>query len=402
MKKILLFLLVGVAAVIAFRVYRTSNSITLQSPTPSPITTFTLAVLNTTVSVKSIGESEFRVVSGQVEVQEGDEIQTDTRGRAKLLYPNGTITTLEADTHLKIEALQNDGDRSRLTLLLGSIWSKVSNILGTGDYYEIETENTVASVRGTVFATEFRNRRSRVVGIEGRVRTQARDPIKKQLIEGAATDITSGEEISIDSQQLPKVQRELVKTSVSTENLRTQFIKRNIEDLSREDVKDIKEEHFQNFVKRVRDVNAEDRKFVETIIEHRLILESAPSSPSVTPSPTRSPLTSPTVSPSPKVTPSPTLSPSPLTIKPTIKSVSPKTTTRGNTIAVNGDGFMAGRNVPQIKGASLNKKSVPFAVIDSLTLFADVPTDVVPGTYDVEVTTITGEVLILPQALIVQ
>lgn len=421
MKKLFLIILLIVAAGAAFRVLKGPGQKAAVSPTPSDIQTYTLAVLSDAVSVKSSGSQEFHVASGQSEVRQGDEIKTDAQGRAKLLYPNGAITTIEAGTHIKIESLGRNGDQSRLTLLVGSLWSKVKNVLGAGDYYEIETENTVASVRGTIFATEFRNRRSRVIGIDGKIRAQARDPVKKRLIEGAETEITGGEETAVDSQKMPGARQALAKAIVASEDLRGKLIKQNMVELSREDLKDFREERSQNFVKRVRDANADDSKFIDTMIKNRLIdaeTQSSSPTPSSSPlnrspslSPLKLPLLSPLLKPSPtpnttlNTSPSPTISsptPTPTPNKPVVRSITPKTASPGATIAINGEGFMIGRNAPQVSGAALGLRNVSFAVIDGLTVFVDVPSDITLGTYDVELTTTGGDKLVLPKALIVQ
>ena len=64
-----------------------------------------LIALNSEVSVKQSGDSGFTSVAESVEISAGDEIRTSDSGKAVLIYPSGTLTTLNEGTHLVVKTL---------------------------------------------------------------------------------------------------------------------------------------------------------------------------------------------------------------------------------------------------------------------------------------------------------
>lgn len=96
------------------------------------------------------GEIESDIGAPRV-VSAGDEIETSTNGEAVLLYPNGTVTKLDQNTQIRIEALSADGSTSRLALLSGSMWARLEHALEDDEAYEVHSQGVVTSVRGTEF-----------------------------------------------------------------------------------------------------------------------------------------------------------------------------------------------------------------------------------------------------------
>ncbi len=365
---------------------------TQEETAPAPAAKATIAIVQSQVSVKAPGSSAFTVLTGDADIVAGTEVKTSSTGRARIVYPNGTITVLDGDSHIRVETLDESGDQSRIELVSGSIWSKIKNILGADEYYEVQTENVVASVRGTIFSTEFRNRVSKVYGIESKVKVEARDPVKKQVIEGTGVEVVSGEKVSVSSDQLPAPQKTLTKQSFADDDFRRPTVKKHIEEELEEE--DVKKDREREFIRKVKDRNLDDREFLKKLIEKKLIEASEVPALQITasPAPTKTTTSTPTATKTSTPTPTPDT-------RPILESISPKSSTPGQKVALNGKNFTTGRNVAQINGVSVGKSRADFSIIDSLTIFVTVPPDAVSGTHDVSATTTAGETLSLPAAL---
>lgn len=425
MKKYLILLLIPLfAGIIVWRGNRTDQQQVL-TPQPSTVASYTLVALNSSVSMKLPTDTDFRIVSGQHVIVEGTEIKTNSTGKAKLLYPNGTITSIEPDTHLKIEDLDAEGNKSRLELVGGSIWSKVTRLLGQGEYYEVQTETTVASVRGTIFTTTLRNKKTSVLGIEGTIRAKVKDPVKRTVIEESAVDITSGEKTEVTTDEVAKGLRTLKRQVFADQDLRSTIVKEALANVTATEARELRrkeqQERFEQLIERVKERNTQDPTFIQRLRENELIKPTPSPTPEKTVRP--SPLTTPTVqqtpvltSPKPtpteiQVSPSPIVSPkeSPITqasptptpVRPIATSITPRTAKAGDAIIVNGEGFQFDRK-NQITAGTIGQRSVVVGIVDQQSLFLDIPTDLTAGVYDISLTTLSGEKLILLQVLTVQ
>ena len=269
--------------------------------------------------------------------------------------------------------------------------------------YEVETENVVASVRGTIFGTEYRNRVSRVYGIENTVKVQTRDPKLGKVIEGTEVDVKNGEKASVSSTDVAAGIRSVKKEVLAAKDFQSSFTREHIlEDFKKED---LKKEQVRGFIRKVREHNEKDVKFIQKMKDRGLIDDEEKTetpTPNVTrptpsPSPTATPVPSATSTPS--ATPTPTPTPT-LNTDPALQSVTPRTVAPGAKFFINGTNFTKDRNVSQIKTARIGTVQVPFSVIDGQTLFVTAPAQ--SGVYDIGIVTVSDKELILPKALTVQ
>jgi len=417
----------GIAIAVASR----SGHKVVQNPeaTPTP-SSYTVVVVAQDVMVKKTNETAFQKVTDKTEVAAGAEIKTSATGKARILYPNGTITDVEKDSYIKLESLDSQGNQSRIRVVNGGIWSKIKNILGADEYYEVETENTVASVRGTIFSTEFRNKITKITGIEHKVNVKAKNPKTNTVIAGSDVDVDSGEETNVDNNVPVNGAKKLIKRVLANDDFQKETLKEKIiehveqEDLSREEVRKI--------VRLVREHNQRDAAFIKRMIERRLLDQDGSPAPStsatprvtITPKPsaTLTPRPTPTASATPKPTetltptPTPTVqatptpistpvpTPSPIALSPVAQSISPKTVTAGQEIVINGMNFKNSKGditfVAQVIIGGMNASK--FNALDSLTIFATPSANLAPGVYDVTIVDTSGDKSTLSQVLTIQ
>ena len=363
-----LLILVGIGAF----VMRPKKSAEVQV---SPTSGYKLVVLAGDVSVIRSGETARQTVGDSTEVATGDQVITSLSGRARLRWPNGTLTTIDEDSQVRIAELSDGGAKSRLVLIFGDMWSKVTRILGPGEFYEVDTRETVAAVRGTIFRTTYRKNRARVEVMEHKVRVTTRNA------DGSTQEDTG---VELDERTYGVV-------GTSGPSLRKVVVGR----LNDTELQDAFHKRFE------RERNADDSQVRST------------SSPTPTPSPSVSPRLLPTVSvtvkPTSTPTPTPTPSPSPsATPTPTpnlnvsVSSVFPKALAAGQTFTIVGDNFLSGRNISRISQITVGGKPViDMAIIDSSDVFVT-PPQLAPGTYDISILATDGTQVTLSGAVTIQ
>lgn len=141
-----------------------------------------VSVLNTDVFLKKTTDTDFSKIEKETKASSGDTIKTSSDGRA-VINEDGTITSLDYDSKITIKEL--NGSNSKIALQSGSLWARVEKVFGQGEYYEIETQNAVAVVRGTSFGVNFRNGKSEVLTAEGSVSLIPKDEDGNRLLDKA-------------------------------------------------------------------------------------------------------------------------------------------------------------------------------------------------------------------------
>ncbi|MBI2626885.1 MAG: FecR domain-containing protein [Parcubacteria group bacterium] len=337
-----------------------------------------LIVLASEVFIKNPGDADFVRIEKQAKIKEGSEIKTSSTGRATVRFPNGTISNLTRDTSIILKELSTDGNKSRIQILAGGIWSKIENILGKGDVYEIETENMVASVRGTIFASKLIDHISSIYVLENKVGVKVKNPKTNEILEDVFNfiQVEEGEKTSVNTNKLPTKANPLKKSLITKDDLDQELIKENLggEYLERESIQKL-------FLKLIQAISPNPTSSNNTL--KPLTSSSVTSSPS-------SVLIQPVSTPTPTPTPVP---------KPesTIESVTPDmieaSSASGAELAVNGSNLFGTKKV------LLNQISLDFFVVDTSTIFASLPENVEPGVYDVSIVTSSNKTLTLNQAL---
>lgn len=118
--------------------------------------TFRLVIHEGAAVVKSGNQVEKQASSG-MEVGPGDVIRTGGSSRASIVAEGRSNLRLEGDTEVEVQDYVSSWDQGfvfRFRLNAGKTWSRVLKLLDLGSVYEGETDNVVATVRGTAFALE--------------------------------------------------------------------------------------------------------------------------------------------------------------------------------------------------------------------------------------------------------
>ncbi|MEA2636214.1 MAG: FecR protein, partial [Chloroflexota bacterium] len=113
----------------------------------------TLTVFQPAASIAHNGGTPFPGATGAV-IQPGDTIKTDTKGRAALQLPDGTVTRMAGGTEITLTSAHfaKSGNLHDVTISqrVGRTFTNVQHLIG-GATFKVAGQSAVASVRGTQF-----------------------------------------------------------------------------------------------------------------------------------------------------------------------------------------------------------------------------------------------------------
>lgn len=139
------------------------------SPKTKPIdtasTTVQVTPLHSDVSVQR-GDSAFTTITTRQAVQNGSVIQTSETGRALIESASAHITRIDYSSQITV---QEEKKKTQVELAGGALWSRITNIFDSGETYDVETANAIASVRGTSFGVWYQFNTTTLIVIEGEV-----------------------------------------------------------------------------------------------------------------------------------------------------------------------------------------------------------------------------------------
>ena len=103
------------------------------------------------------GEETIAVRGDEIEVHKGDIIETDENGVGYIIFSDNSLISLDKNTQIEIEEYENSENSFEIKInqFLGRTWSRIERLIGKDSDYEVETLNTVASVRGTSFGCDI-------------------------------------------------------------------------------------------------------------------------------------------------------------------------------------------------------------------------------------------------------
>jgi len=116
----------------------------------------TLYIVMGSAKISEDGSSWEEVENGE-ELEEGLYIKTESGSRATVVFPDNSITRLDENTTIQLQEIYIDKDNTQINIFLetGRIWSRVIEFITTDESeFSVETSDSVAMVRGTIFGAE--------------------------------------------------------------------------------------------------------------------------------------------------------------------------------------------------------------------------------------------------------
>ncbi|MEI7512017.1 MAG: FecR domain-containing protein [Candidatus Uhrbacteria bacterium] len=109
------------------------------------------------VSIKGPDASDYVLVKQGVEIAEGSSIRTGSDAAATVSWFGDAESRIGSDSEIKLISASTDeeqGTALRIRLEAGRMWSRVMRVLDLGADVTVETNDVVATVRGTSFDME--------------------------------------------------------------------------------------------------------------------------------------------------------------------------------------------------------------------------------------------------------
>jgi VCBS repeat-containing protein len=150
------------------------------SPSPTPTTVATLSEIEGDVSVRETGTGTWAEGQVGMSLVVGDTVKTGNDSSAEITFLDGNTMELEADTEIEITSVSTDtgGTTVTITQTIGTVLTRLTQLLDPGSSYETVTSSGVTGVRAkpanpaTAIVGVTGNGTTWVVNQKGDVRTE--------------------------------------------------------------------------------------------------------------------------------------------------------------------------------------------------------------------------------------
>jgi FecR protein len=136
-----------------------------------------IEVLENSAQVKN-GETWEELNTGD-ELENGAVVKTNDTGLAEIHMPDGSVIRLDSASQISLDIADYDENSDtlqvKIKLTAGRVWSKIIELATADSFWEVETTNAVAAVRGTSFGMEYADDETQVIGLENTVEVEAVD-----------------------------------------------------------------------------------------------------------------------------------------------------------------------------------------------------------------------------------
>jgi hypothetical protein len=99
----------------------------------------------------------------------GDEVNTGYNARLELVLPDYSAVRFAGNSHFKVLQMETVGEalpvNIKFHLSVGKTWANVSRAMGKGSQFELQCENAVAGVRGTIYRMNVEQDKSVLVRV---------------------------------------------------------------------------------------------------------------------------------------------------------------------------------------------------------------------------------------------
>ncbi len=164
----------------------------------SKLSRIALSTLSQGVIKKETKDDSGALVPSEADLAFGNFVKTVASGRA-LISGGGYKTVLDYSSELEIKNMDKEKNQISIFLSAGSVWSSVEKVFDKGEYYEVETQNAVAVVRGTKFEVNYSASSTNLYVAEGRVGLIPVDEITRERHFEAEIFVTAGMKGTVDT-----------------------------------------------------------------------------------------------------------------------------------------------------------------------------------------------------------
>jgi hypothetical protein len=156
----------------------------------------TLSDLAGEVQIQKAGENDWLPVEKGMPLEQKDRLKTGSDAYAEILYDDGSIVKMEANSELTLEEVSADSRSkkiaSKISLWFGRLLLNIVSFTHSQSRFSVKTPTVVAGVRGTEFVVESLTEEQSDIGVvNGQVSVESVDAQGKS-IEGSMVMVQPG------------------------------------------------------------------------------------------------------------------------------------------------------------------------------------------------------------------
>ncbi|MGB2580310.1 MAG: FecR domain-containing protein [Minisyncoccia bacterium] len=170
-----------------------------------------------------------KILSTGDSISEGEMLETDSEGKAAIHLFDGSVLRVNSGTKFILNTAEYNKDSGKLmvkaSLSSGRIWSKIIELATPDSIWQVETSNTVATVRGSAFGVSTDGKTSEVLVSQHKVSVEVVDPKTKEKIKVQPVVVNEGISLKISNDDIEKVKEIEKRASAASPSEREAILK---------------------------------------------------------------------------------------------------------------------------------------------------------------------------------
>ena len=105
------------------------------------------------VLILSKGERQFRKVSFNMPILNGDKIETKKQSRCEITYNDGSVVRIDEQSIYTVDKVDLDKEKKDVEseLSIGKLWANIKKVVSGRDTWKLKSPAAVVAVRGTIY-----------------------------------------------------------------------------------------------------------------------------------------------------------------------------------------------------------------------------------------------------------